>query len=153
MTITNHLLTGSFIGLAITNQPLAIVLAFVSHFAMDALPHFGYPGQKGYSEVLKYRLSHIVIVGTFVTSLTVVIMLFVTGHYFALFTGLVAASPDAIGLYNYLAFDKRGIASTGFFKYFQVKFHRKIQRYERPWGLYIEIIVTTTLGLAFILAL
>jgi hypothetical protein len=150
MTITNHLLVGAIIGLTVSNPVVAIVLAFASHFAMDALPHFGYPGQKGYTEVLKYRLSHLVIVGTFITSLAVVAILAITGHPFALLTGLVAASPDAIGLYNYLKYDKKNIPARGFIKHFQVNFHRKIQRYERPWGLYIEIAATIILGLIFI---
>ena len=60
MTITNHLLAGSLIGLTVAQPALAIALAFASHFVMDALPHFGYAGQKGYSEVLKHRLTYVV---------------------------------------------------------------------------------------------
>lgn len=150
MTITNHMLAGAIIGLTVSNPVIAVIVAFASHFAMDALPHFGYPGQRGYTEVLKYKMTYAVIGATFLTSLLVVILLAVTGHSFALLTGLVAASPDAIGLYNYLAFDKKNIPSTGFMKHFQVNFHRKIQRYERPWGLYIEVFVTVLLGIVFI---
>lgn len=104
MTITNHLLAGSLIGLAIKEPLLAAVLALASHFVMDALPHFGYPGRKGYSEVLKYRLTYIVSVATLLTSVSVIIWLLAHGEYFALGMGLVAVSPDAVGLYNYLAY-------------------------------------------------
>ena len=41
MTATNHALTGAVIALAVKNPALAIPLAFASHFATDALPHFG----------------------------------------------------------------------------------------------------------------
>ena len=60
MTIANHVIAGSIIGLTIKEPILAIIVAFTSQFAMDMLPHFGYPGRKGYSEVLKHRLSYIV---------------------------------------------------------------------------------------------
>lgn len=40
MTAVNHALAGSVIGALVAN-PFAWPLAFVSHFALDALPHFG----------------------------------------------------------------------------------------------------------------
>ena len=55
MVITNHVLAGSLIGIGIKEPTLAITLAFVSHFVMDALPHFGYPGRKGYPVVLDLK--------------------------------------------------------------------------------------------------
>lgn len=44
MTATNHAVTGAIVGLAVANPLLAIPLAFVSHFALDAIPHFDPPG-------------------------------------------------------------------------------------------------------------
>lgn len=40
MFVTSHLLTGAAIGSVVPNPLLTIPLAFVSHFAMDALPHW-----------------------------------------------------------------------------------------------------------------
>lgn len=42
MTATNHALTGAVIALAINEPWLAIPLAFLSHFAIDAIPHWDY---------------------------------------------------------------------------------------------------------------
>jgi hypothetical protein len=40
MTATNHAITGALIGLSIGNPAVAIPLAFISHFALDAIPHY-----------------------------------------------------------------------------------------------------------------
>jgi len=58
MTITNHILAGAIIGAVIKEPALALPIAFASHFVMDALPHFGYEGNKGYGEALKHKLSY-----------------------------------------------------------------------------------------------
>ena len=43
MTLTPHLLLGAAIGSKIGNLPLAIVLAFLSHYLLDLIPHIEYP--------------------------------------------------------------------------------------------------------------
>lgn len=120
---------------------------------MDALPHFGYAGKKGYEEVLKYKLSYIVAASTLVTSLAVIAFLVAKGQWLALSAGLVAASPDAIGLYNWLAYEKRGKKAGGFLKLFHVKFHRHIQWCERPWGSFVEIAVCVGLAIPLLILL
>lgn len=100
MVVTNHLLAGALIGILV-NEPLAAVtFAFASHFAMDALPHFGYPGNHGYGEALRHRLSYVVLDVMILTTLAVTFWLLQTGHWFALACAFIAASPDTIGLYN-----------------------------------------------------
>jgi hypothetical protein len=147
MTITNHMLAGSIIGLALADKPiLALILAVSSHFAMDALPHFGYPGRKGYSEALRHRLSYQVGVATVITTLALILFLVVKGEWFALLAGVLATLPDALGVYNYLGYEKHGQYATGPLKWVHVRFHRAIQRYERPWGVYVEVPVFLVLG-------
>lgn len=150
MTITNHILAGALIGLALPDPVVAIVVAFVSHFAMDALPHFGYAGKKGYREALKHKLSYIVAILTLITSFVVILLLTLNGKWFAILTGLVAASPDAIGLYNWLAYEKHNKKANGVVELFHVKFHRKIQWCERPWGAVVEVLVFVSLLLLLI---
>lgn len=41
MLITNHVLSGAFIGAATDNPAVALPLGVASHFALDALPHWG----------------------------------------------------------------------------------------------------------------
>lgn len=40
MTATNHAVTGAVIAIAVKKPELAIPLAFLSHFAIDVIPHF-----------------------------------------------------------------------------------------------------------------
>ena len=88
---------------------------------------------------------HIVSVATFITSIAVVVLLVTTGNWFALLVGLIAASPDAIGFYNYLKNERRQLPSTGILGTFHVKFHRWIQWCERPWGIAVEATVSALL--------
>lgn len=140
MLITNHILAGSIIGLTIKEPSLAIITAFASHFAMDALPHFGYPGNKGYPEVLKHKLSYIVGFITFLSTLWISFILITNNLWFSLICGIVAVAPDFVGWYNYLAYEKKGEFAKGMLKLLHVQFHRSIQRFERPWGIIVEII-------------
>ena len=48
MTATNHALSGALIGLAVMQPILALPLAFVSHFMLDAVPHFGFDEHGGH---------------------------------------------------------------------------------------------------------
>jgi hypothetical protein len=62
-------------------------------------------------------------------------------EWLALIAGVVASLPDAVGMYNYRKYEKDGKKTGKFIELFHVRFHRKIQRYERPWGVYVEILV------------
>lgn len=46
MTATNHALTGALIGLVIASPVAALIVALLSHFVLDALPHFTNPSWK-----------------------------------------------------------------------------------------------------------
>jgi hypothetical protein len=41
--ITNHVLTGAVVGALAPSVPAAVALGVASHFALDAVPHFGVP--------------------------------------------------------------------------------------------------------------
>ena len=43
MILLVHLLFGAAIGSAVNNIWLAIILAFLSHFLLDLMPHIDYP--------------------------------------------------------------------------------------------------------------
>lgn len=46
MLLTNHVLAGAAIGTLLRRRPaLAFGVGVASHLAMDALPHFGLPGE------------------------------------------------------------------------------------------------------------
>ena len=47
MISLNHVLTGTAIGLSVKNPILTAPLAFLSHFLLDAIPHYDYGGAPG----------------------------------------------------------------------------------------------------------
>lgn len=140
MTIPNHVIAGACIVLYVNERVIALVVALLSHFAMDALPHFGYKGNMGFGEALKHRLSYWV--GYISAIITVVLIgfLLLNQLWLALSGAVLATMPDLAGIYNYLCYEKYSKKAGRFITSFHINFHRAIQKYERPWGIYIEII-------------
>lgn len=134
MTISNHLLAGTLVGLQFHNPLIAIPIAFASHFVLDAVPHFGNEG-RGYGDAVKYRIFYVMealdIVG-FMLLLTTGVW----GINLATLCAIVALSPDFKHPYRYFFFERKNLKpkDTKF-----VKFHQKIQWYEKPWGMVSEI--------------
>jgi len=135
MTLTNHLLTGAILA-KVLPLPLAIPLAFASHFILDALPHFGFVN-------LEERTRHnkvfgVVILLDCLLSVALSTWLIGRGHFQWLVTGFVAFSPDLVWIYRFIAEEKFGkLRPTKGNRFIQ--FHIKIQRYERVWGGFVEL--------------
>ncbi len=141
MTIPNHVLAGALIALTIKQPAVVLPLALGSHFVLDALPHFGYKGNKGYSEVLQHKLSYWVGIISVPTTLLVATLLVSNQLWLAIAAGTLAALPDILGIYNYQKYEKHGQKAQGILKVVHVQFHRAIQWCERPWGIYVELVV------------
>jgi len=136
MTLTNHLLTGAALGKFLP-LPVAIPLAFASHFVLDALPHFGFPN-------IDARMKHLtmfkaVICADFLLSALLSIWLIRAHHAKWLLTGLVAYSPDVLWIYRFAVEEKFGKVHPTRGNRF-IQFHRDIQKYERVWGGSIELL-------------
>lgn len=137
MTGFNHAASGGLIG-ALLPLPLAIPAALISHFVLDSLPHYGIPN---------HHRDHTTFWKVF-TTLDVLAalglgILALSWHRYAMFAcGFIACSPDYIWLAR--------IAKTRSFNLSNnqnwfTKWHVKIQRYERPWGIWIELPVSVIL--------
>lgn len=143
MTGTNHFLAGASIGLYISNPIIAVPAAFMSHFAMDALPHFGVAFDprtnkrpKIFSRVV--RADALVSVLLFYFALTNLPAL-------AVVCMIAALSPDFVWVYKFTFKEKFGKlppAPKG--KLSQI--HKDIQKYERTWGLLVELAVAAVLA-------
>ncbi|MDB5181769.1 MAG: hypothetical protein JWP13_532 [Candidatus Saccharibacteria bacterium] len=133
MTVTNHMLAGSFIAIAVKQPLLALPLAAASHFILDALPHFGYR-RGSYTEMFKHRLAYVVsafdVIGVLLLCLTVL------SQNWIIFAGaLLAALPDISWPYRYYYYERHGHLPP---ESAYTRFHYKIQWCERPWALIIE---------------
>lgn len=134
MTATNHVLTGAVIVSVVPNPVLGLTLALLSHFVLDALPHFG-----------RLKWAHndrqfFVALATdcfLAASVLVVLCLTQPTNWVLLVAGgIVAASPDLMWFPLWLN-DIRHIPNRPLNRLEQ--FHSKIQWGERPWGYLIEI--------------
>lgn len=137
MTATNHALSGAAIGLAITQPLIALPLAFVSHFVLDAIPHLGLDE---FGTHLKAKKKFLCILAVDATLLAAVMAwLYVIGASFLVFACLfLAGSPDFIWAYRYVFQEKLGKVPPRKMNIFD-RFHSKIQWSQTLKGLYVEV--------------
>ena len=85
----NHAAVGGLIGKFLP-LPIALPLALASHFALDALPHYGIPyKQRDKSKFWKYFSTL-----DFIAAWGLAVFAIATHHYAVLACGFVAAAPD-----------------------------------------------------------
>lgn len=137
MTASNHFVTGALIAVAVRQPVLAVPLAFASHFALDALPHFGFAGQSGIGQGLRRRAS-LTVIWFDVVSWLLLMYFFIGQPWWLWAAALAAVSPDIAWAYRFIFKEKWGKLAPGPTNSFN-RFHQKIQKYERPWGIFIEI--------------
>ncbi len=106
MTGTNHFLVGAGIGLTFSQPVAAIPLAFVSHFVLDALPHFGVEFDKKAG-----RRPTFFGVITKIDGLVALLLLYfavVSQPWLVPICMIVALSPDFVWLYKFSIQEKFG---------------------------------------------
>ncbi len=133
MTATNHVLTGVLIVSVIHNPLIALPLALLSHFALDALPHYGNPLVG--TGTTKFNL----ILGTDIylalACFGLLILLQPAHLWLLVLGGVLAASPDLMWLPDFTAALRHAVKPV----YGSIRqFHARIQWYQRPNGAYIE---------------
>ena len=131
MTATNHILTGALIGGLVKNPVLALPLAFLSHYVLDVLPHFGV------REDAKLIFRN-VLIGDVILSLIALAWLAFSGQpnpWLLVACGVVGASPDLLWLPYFVAELRGQMKPFGWYS----RIAKKIQWGEYPWGIVIEI--------------
>jgi hypothetical protein len=128
MTGFNHVLVGMAIAVVVRNPIAAPIAAFLSHFILDALPHYGSDDDTVKWERRFIRLLFLDGVLCF-TVLALGILLFPALWWLLALCAFMATLPDWLWLVHY----KGGVQHIFF------DFHTKIQWGERPWGFWIEI--------------
>lgn len=133
MTGFNHAAVGGLLATFLP-LPVAMPVAFASHFVLDALPHYGIP-HKRRDRSLAWK-----VIGAmdFLAAWLILggLSLFVWDRPDIFLCGLIAASPDFVWVFRILrqrSFDLSH--NTSRFD----RWHVAIQRWERPWGIYLEL--------------
>jgi hypothetical protein len=141
MIAFNHALSGALLAKYLP-LPIALPLAFVSHFVLDSLPHFGIPHHmRDHSKI--WRIFSLIDIG----GALVLAGLAISWHeYWMLIGGIIACSPDFIWVGRVLKSRsfKLDVHTHPFSKW-----HAKIQRFERPWGLIIDVIFASIMSFYF----
>jgi len=135
VTGINHSLTGAATALAVNNPELVIPLAFLSHFAVDVIPHF-------HATTAPPKVAKAVVYADFIVTIGLVVWLSVflktNVAGWIIFSGAIAAlSPDFVWVWRYFKHrDVRKVASEPMSKF--SKFHQQIQWSESHWGAIVE---------------
>jgi hypothetical protein len=141
MTAINHALTGAIIGLTASNPILAIPLAFVSHFLLDALPHYDVPGASNEAKIDSGLFLWLQIVAGAVLCFLLVVLLAVRQprHWVvAAVCAFVAASPDLLSIPRFISVKRGGpdlVDRNAFWR-----FHHNIQWKTAPRFAAVEIL-------------
>lgn len=127
----NHALAGGLIAKFVP-WPLAAPLAVASHFVLDMLPHYGIPAHKRDSS----RFWKYFFVADFLLTLSLAFWAIHYHHYAMYVCGQIAVLPDFVWVARVVrkhSFDFSSAESR------YEKWHIRIQHYEFPGGLWIEL--------------
>jgi hypothetical protein len=140
MTASNHVVAGAVIAAVIPQAAIAIPLAFVSHFVMDALPHYGDNDKHSWlNRNFKYVLGvDLLFTVAFLGTLALAQP---TGWVLLVICGLIAVSPDILWIPYFLADLKHEQREHSRL----AKLLKWIQWGEHPWGIYVELVAVAAL--------
>ncbi len=143
MAVSNHALTGAIIAAAITNPVIAIASAFISHFLMDALPHYGRHERP--EDKLKVKSHWLILRGdSIITIIVLTTIPFILRHKVhptvCLLAMFAAILPDLIWVYRFIKLRRSKTKTYSKLNKFSL-FHLKIQWGEFHKGIYIEAVV------------
>ena len=136
MTGTNHGMTGALIAILVKEPLIAVPLSFLSHFACDAVPHFGFGTHTRFFD----RTFNTMLISDF---LIAVGAMFTLGIYFPTHKWVIwscmvaAASPDLMWAYYNLYIEKIRARRPSYGPF--ARFHQRIQWSETPKGWFVEI--------------
>lgn len=147
MTATNHALTGATIGLLVGNPLIALPLALLSHFVLDALPHFGI------KDPLRSDLPVFTKMLMIDAALCVGIVLALAtaqphNWLLASLSAFVATAPDLMWLKGYLRARRQQLVQP--LRSPVMRFHAAIQWFERPIGAVVEVVWCLGVGTIFV---
>ena len=127
----NHGLSGGLIARMLP-LPVALPLALASHFILDMLPHYGIP----HEQRDKSHFWRILFTIDALATLGLAVYAIYDQHYAMFLGGLFATMPDYIWVGRVIKTRSFHLGNnTNRF----TRWHSKIQRYERLWGIWIEI--------------
>lgn len=140
-------MTGALIAVAVERPLLAIPLAFLSHFLLDMMPHFGYARVPIQQRDARKHFLHFQITDAFVAlGIYLLVPFLLSDQQSPLVTALcmmAAQAPDALWVFEYAHAQRRGQYLE---RNWYLRFHKAIQWCERKWGAYVEAVYFLGIG-------
>ncbi len=141
MILFPHMLVGAVIGSKINNFWAIFILALISHFLFDRLPHWEYV--KNPSNLPREKFPFFIFKAVLDLTLGIIIIWYLTSaslfHFYIFFGAFTAILPDGLTLLNMLTGKKIKILEKFW------SFHKKVSIAENKnspfWGAIIEIAV------------
>lgn len=132
MTGINHMATGAIIGAAINSPIIAMPVAFLSHFLLDILPHYG-------NDHNSKRFRILIAADAILVVFIVLGLLIAQPHKWLsmLVCGLLAMSPDLMWLPEFVRALRKKEAKA---RNQLMHLHQRIQWGERVWGMAVEAV-------------
>ncbi len=149
MRAINHSLTGAFIGLTVVQPEIALPLAFVSHFVLDAIPHHGYENAGTGNRFKDSHFIAMLIIDAILCGLLVLVLILTKPSHWP----LAAACAFLAALPDFFSFNRfyKAIKGRPWQGNLYSRFASKIQWFEKPSGAIVEIV--WLVGLIFCLSL
>ncbi len=138
MTATNHAMTGAIIGLTVSNPVAAVVIAFFSHFVLDAIPHFGV--DKDFYKTKPFKVLLAIDALLCVVLVAVLFSYHHTNWFVPALAAFAAASPDLWSFKRFYYAKKDKFYKPGYI----ARFASKIQWFEHPTGALVELAWATS---------
>jgi hypothetical protein len=141
MTAINHAVTGAVIGLAVHSPWLAVPAAFLSHFVLDAVPHYDPPGKTHEDRISSKQFLYVQIVAGALLCLLLVLLLSLAQPTYwqnGVLCAFAAASPDLLSFSRFTAVKRGG--KDPWERHWFWRFHSKIQWKTGPKFALLELV-------------
>lgn len=137
MRAINHALTGTLIGFTVNEPVVAVPVAFLSHFVLDIIPHYGTkldnPAALRTKNFIRSLYADAILCGVLIAVLFIIQPI---NWQLAAICAFAAVSPDLLSINRFIkAVQKKPWRASAF-----SKFAKGIQWFQRPVGAIVEII-------------
>jgi len=137
MTATNHALTGAAIAILVKRPELAVPAAFLSHFAIDLVPHFN--ARKLPKRWILPFIGVDLTLGNLLAVLLPLLLVTSASAWSIFFCMVAAMSPDYVWCWRYFQVRDSDKTFAGSMSWFSI-FHMRIQWSDSLEGGFVELV-------------
>lgn len=132
-----HVAAGAAIVATIQNPWISLPVAVLSHFVLDALPHYGDIKAHRAQQLAEQRWAVPLDALAALVVLLAIVIVYPDQPWLVALGGVLCASPDIGHVFPFVRYLRTGDASPA--RDWLSRFHDKIQWCERRWGIAVEL--------------